>query len=214
MTNKWILHIKKWAKNNNKSYACAVSDPECKNSYNKPIQKEKQNINKQKVNKLEYDLKLEREIKNKQKELKLKKEKEVKPKKETKKEIQKKEKEIRYKLLLDEMKQKELKKQQDHDEWKNNMKLLNTKYGMKPQSDEERQKELDRKYPPTKKELEKRRLNSLKPPKPPKLIKVPTLRMLENLKKKQEMTAGEYLKLKTERYIKNQKRKDLREIIV
>ena len=33
MTNLWIEHIKKYAKDNNLSYGCALSNPECKNSY-------------------------------------------------------------------------------------------------------------------------------------------------------------------------------------
>jgi hypothetical protein len=31
--NKWIMHVKEYAKNNNMSYACAISDPKCKASY-------------------------------------------------------------------------------------------------------------------------------------------------------------------------------------
>ena len=34
-SNKWIDHIKKFAKENNISYGCALSDQECKNSYKK-----------------------------------------------------------------------------------------------------------------------------------------------------------------------------------
>lgn len=33
MGNPWIEHIKRYAKENGKSYACALSDPECKASY-------------------------------------------------------------------------------------------------------------------------------------------------------------------------------------
>ena len=35
MTNSWIEHIRKYAKDNNLSYACALSTPQCKNTYNK-----------------------------------------------------------------------------------------------------------------------------------------------------------------------------------
>ena len=234
MTNAWISHVKKWAKKNNKSYACAVSDPDFKNSYNKTkinnlnkpkinnleydLKLEREIKLKQKANKLEYDLKLEHEIKKKQKEIKLK-QKEIKPKKETKKEtkkeIKKREDEIKKQIILDDMSKKKLVFEQEQAEYKKKMKAMSDYYGYKNVT----QADIDLKYPPSKKELEKRAAraikqeqkraaNALKPVKP---IKVPTLRMLENLKKKQEMTAGEYLKLKTERYIKNQKRKDLRE---
>jgi len=33
MTNTWIEHIRKFAKENNTSYACALSDPKCSLSY-------------------------------------------------------------------------------------------------------------------------------------------------------------------------------------
>jgi hypothetical protein len=36
MANKWILHVKKFASDNNVSYGCAISDPRCKSSYVKP----------------------------------------------------------------------------------------------------------------------------------------------------------------------------------
>ena len=36
MSNAWIEHVKKYAKDNNLSYACALSTPDCKNTYNKP----------------------------------------------------------------------------------------------------------------------------------------------------------------------------------
>ena len=35
MTNSWIEHIRKYAKDNNLSYGCALSSPDCKNTYNK-----------------------------------------------------------------------------------------------------------------------------------------------------------------------------------
>jgi hypothetical protein len=41
MTNSWIEHIKEYAKNNNLSYACALSTPECKNTYSKTSSKSK-----------------------------------------------------------------------------------------------------------------------------------------------------------------------------
>jgi len=39
--NKWVEHVRKFAKDNNISYACAVSDPACKASYTKTPPKEK-----------------------------------------------------------------------------------------------------------------------------------------------------------------------------
>ena len=33
MANAWIEFVRKWAKDNNVSYACAVSKPECKAQY-------------------------------------------------------------------------------------------------------------------------------------------------------------------------------------
>ena len=41
MSNAWIEHVKKYAKDNNLSYACALSTPDCKNTYNKPLSKSK-----------------------------------------------------------------------------------------------------------------------------------------------------------------------------
>ena len=39
MTNPWVEHIKKYAKANNISYGCALSTPECKNTYSKALSK-------------------------------------------------------------------------------------------------------------------------------------------------------------------------------
>jgi hypothetical protein len=33
MPNAWVEHIKKYAKDNNVSYGCALSMPDCKESY-------------------------------------------------------------------------------------------------------------------------------------------------------------------------------------
>ncbi len=41
MSNSWIEHVKKYAKDNNLSYACALSTSQCKNTYNKPLSKSK-----------------------------------------------------------------------------------------------------------------------------------------------------------------------------
>jgi len=41
MANKWIEHVKKFASDNNVAYACAISDPRCKSSYEKPTKKDK-----------------------------------------------------------------------------------------------------------------------------------------------------------------------------
>lgn len=54
MPNAWVMHVKKWAAENNKSYGCAVSDPECKATYRKPI-KEKPLTKKQKQKNLENE---------------------------------------------------------------------------------------------------------------------------------------------------------------
>ena len=37
MPNAWVIHVKKWSAANNKSYGCAVSDPDCKSSYKKTV---------------------------------------------------------------------------------------------------------------------------------------------------------------------------------
>ena len=47
-TNKWILHVKKYAEENNISYACAITDHKCKELYNpvvKLTKKEKEVVN-------------------------------------------------------------------------------------------------------------------------------------------------------------------------
>lgn len=36
MSNPWVLHVKNYAKKNDLSYMCAMSQPECKASYKKP----------------------------------------------------------------------------------------------------------------------------------------------------------------------------------
>ena len=33
--SKWIQHIKTWAKQNNKSFGCALSDPNCAEDYHR-----------------------------------------------------------------------------------------------------------------------------------------------------------------------------------
>ena len=37
--NKWINHVKNYANENNLSYACALSQPDIKNNYEKVIKK-------------------------------------------------------------------------------------------------------------------------------------------------------------------------------
>jgi hypothetical protein len=37
MPNAWIEHIKQFSKDNNVSYGCALSMPECKDSYKKKL---------------------------------------------------------------------------------------------------------------------------------------------------------------------------------
>jgi hypothetical protein len=45
MVNSWIEHVKKFAKKNGLSYACAISNPDCKNSYKpKPKDKDKKKV--------------------------------------------------------------------------------------------------------------------------------------------------------------------------
>ena len=44
MSNAWITHVKKFAQENNKSYGCAISDPACKNSYEKVVKKSKKEL--------------------------------------------------------------------------------------------------------------------------------------------------------------------------
>ena len=41
MPNAWVIHVKKFASENNKSYGCAISDPECKSNYKKINRKPK-----------------------------------------------------------------------------------------------------------------------------------------------------------------------------
>ena len=33
MPNAWVEHVKKFAKENNETYGCAISNPKCKESY-------------------------------------------------------------------------------------------------------------------------------------------------------------------------------------
>ena len=40
MPNKWIEHVKKFSRENNMSYGCAISDPRCKSSYKQPETKQ------------------------------------------------------------------------------------------------------------------------------------------------------------------------------
>ena len=44
MPNLWITHVKNFAKENNKSYGCAISDSACKNSYEKVVKKSKKEL--------------------------------------------------------------------------------------------------------------------------------------------------------------------------
>ena len=47
--NKWIEHVKKFAKDNNLSYGCAISDKRCKDTYEK-VQKKSYSDKKQEKN--------------------------------------------------------------------------------------------------------------------------------------------------------------------
>ena len=56
MANKWIQHIKDYAKRNNMSYGCALSSEGCKNEYNKKkVKKEQKEVKKVKKNKVIED---------------------------------------------------------------------------------------------------------------------------------------------------------------
>jgi len=33
MANPWLIHVKKWSIKNKKSFACAITDPQCQNEY-------------------------------------------------------------------------------------------------------------------------------------------------------------------------------------
>ena len=44
MPNSWVEHIKKYTKDNNFSYGCALSTPECKNTYVKSTPQPKSKI--------------------------------------------------------------------------------------------------------------------------------------------------------------------------
>ena len=37
MTNPWVQHVQQFAKENNKAYGCAISDPACTASYTKVV---------------------------------------------------------------------------------------------------------------------------------------------------------------------------------
>ena len=49
MPNKWIQHIKKYSKEHNVTYACALSQPNIKDGYEKVIKKSKKQINEEKI---------------------------------------------------------------------------------------------------------------------------------------------------------------------
>jgi len=36
MVNAWIMHVKQFARENGLSYGCAISTPECRQSYHRP----------------------------------------------------------------------------------------------------------------------------------------------------------------------------------
>lgn len=54
MPNAWVMHVKKWSAANNKAYGCAVSDPDCRASYKKPV-KIKPLTKKQQIKEREYE---------------------------------------------------------------------------------------------------------------------------------------------------------------
>lgn len=49
MTNKWIQHVKEFAKNNNISYGCALTHPDIKKGYEKAKTKKEQNEEREKI---------------------------------------------------------------------------------------------------------------------------------------------------------------------
>lgn len=60
-TNKWIEHVRKYAKENNIAFSCAISDKRCKETYNKipkvSYKEKKQKKTNQVINSIIYDLK-------------------------------------------------------------------------------------------------------------------------------------------------------------
>ena len=49
MPNKWIQHVRSYAKEHNVTYACALSQPNIKDGYEKVIKKSKKQINEEKI---------------------------------------------------------------------------------------------------------------------------------------------------------------------
>lgn len=56
MPNKWIEHVRAFAKKNNIAYGCAISNPDCKSSYNKVKSPQKVKSDNTEINNLEYEL--------------------------------------------------------------------------------------------------------------------------------------------------------------
>lgn len=58
MPNKWVEHVRTFAKTHNIAYGCAISNSDCKSSYHKTKTPQKmQSVNNTDVNNLEYELK-------------------------------------------------------------------------------------------------------------------------------------------------------------
>ena len=49
MPNKWIQHVRMYSKEHNVTYACALSQPDIKDGYEKVIKKSKKQINEEKI---------------------------------------------------------------------------------------------------------------------------------------------------------------------
>lgn len=66
MSNKWVQHVKQFAKNNNISYACALTHPNIKDGYEKVIKKSKKEIREEqnKINILQLVEMFKNKIKN------------------------------------------------------------------------------------------------------------------------------------------------------
>ena len=66
MGNKWIDHVRKYAKEHNLTYACALSQPDIKNNYEKVIKKslKEKNDEKKKIIEMQLIKVLKNKIKN------------------------------------------------------------------------------------------------------------------------------------------------------
>lgn len=61
MVNKWVEHVRSFAKSHNIAYGCAISNPECKNSYHKIAPQKPASIDNTEIRDLENKLKEKRD---------------------------------------------------------------------------------------------------------------------------------------------------------